>query len=89
MASGGRFRAVTVGTWERGERAVSVERLAELAAFYRVGMWAMVPEWPLSGSVRLTDGTEPQSAPHGVTPGAVRASEGSTAVEGSDGQAAA
>ena len=30
--SGGRWKAVVVGSYERGDRAVSVQRLAELAA---------------------------------------------------------
>src|SRR5437773_6504435 len=34
--SGGRWKAVVVGSFERGDRAVSVSRLAELAAFYGV-----------------------------------------------------
>lgn len=34
--SGGRLQAGTVGSWERGARAITVERLAELAAFYGV-----------------------------------------------------
>ena len=42
--SGGRWKAVVVGSWERGDRAVTVERLAELAAFYGVPMAALVPE---------------------------------------------
>src|SRR5256714_14646270 len=34
--SGGRWKAVVVGSYERGDRAVSVQRLAELAGFYGV-----------------------------------------------------
>jgi hypothetical protein len=34
--SGGRWKAVVVGSFERGDRAVSVSRLAELAAFYGI-----------------------------------------------------
>ena len=42
--SGGRFKAVVVGSWERGDRAVTVERLAELARFYGVAVAALLPE---------------------------------------------
>ena len=34
--STGRWKAVVVGTYERGDRAVTVQRLAELADFYGV-----------------------------------------------------
>ena len=34
--SGGRWKAVVVGSYERGDRAVTVQRLAELADFYGV-----------------------------------------------------
>ena len=34
--SNGRWKAVVVGSYERGDRAVTVSRLAELADFYRV-----------------------------------------------------
>src|SRR5438046_10083508 len=34
--SAGRWKAVVVGSYERGDRAVTVSRLAELADFYRV-----------------------------------------------------
>jgi transcriptional regulator with XRE-family HTH domain len=34
--SDGRWKAVVVGAYERGDRAISVARLAELAAFYGV-----------------------------------------------------
>src|SRR5258707_9121448 len=34
--SQGRWKAVVVGSYERGDRAVTVQRLAELAAFYGV-----------------------------------------------------
>lgn len=35
-ASNGRFKAVVVGSYERGTRAISIERLQELADFYQV-----------------------------------------------------
>ena len=34
--SGGRFSPSALGAWERGTRAITVERLALLAAIYRV-----------------------------------------------------
>jgi transcriptional regulator with XRE-family HTH domain len=34
--SQGRWKAVVVGSYERGDRAVTALRLSELAAFYRV-----------------------------------------------------
>ena len=42
--SEGRFKAVVVGSWERGDRAVTVERLAELARFYGVALAALLPD---------------------------------------------
>ncbi|MGN6634537.1 MAG: helix-turn-helix domain-containing protein [Oryzihumus sp.] len=42
--SEGRFKAVVVGSWERGDRAVTVERLAELARFYGVTVAALLPD---------------------------------------------
>jgi transcriptional regulator with XRE-family HTH domain len=36
--SEGRFKAATVGAWERGSRSPSVEKLAALAAFYGVSL---------------------------------------------------
>jgi len=41
--SGGRWKAVVVGSYERGDRAVSVHRLAELAAFYGVSATDLLP----------------------------------------------
>ena len=42
--SGGRWKAVVVGSYERGDRAVTVSRLAELADFYRVPVSELLPE---------------------------------------------
>src|SRR5262245_15797340 len=42
--SNGRWKAVVVGSYERGDRAVTVSRLAELADFYRVPVAELLPE---------------------------------------------
>ena len=41
--SGGRWKAVVVGSYERGDRAVTAQKLAELARFYGVPMSELVP----------------------------------------------
>jgi transcriptional regulator with XRE-family HTH domain len=41
--SEGRWKAVVVGSYERGDRAVSVQRLAELAEFYGVPVSELLP----------------------------------------------
>jgi transcriptional regulator with XRE-family HTH domain len=42
--SQGAWKAVVVGSYERGDRAVTVQRLAELAEFYGVPMAELLPE---------------------------------------------
>ena len=42
--SQGRWKAVVVGSYERGDRAITVERLAELAEFYGVTVAALLPD---------------------------------------------
>jgi transcriptional regulator with XRE-family HTH domain len=42
-ASQGRFRASAVGTYERGERGISVQRLSELAKLYGVAVESVLP----------------------------------------------
>src|SRR3954470_5667615 len=42
--SRGRWKAVVVGSYERGDRAVTVQKLAELAAFYGVPVSELLPE---------------------------------------------
>ncbi|GAC1323729.1 MAG: transcriptional regulator BldD [Mycobacteriales bacterium] len=42
--SEGRWKAVVVGSYERGDRAVTVQRLAELAEFYGVPVAELLPE---------------------------------------------
>lgn len=48
VRSEGRFKAVVVGSYERGDRAVSAHRLASLATFYEVPIGELLPEdeWP-------------------------------------------
>ena len=41
--SHGRWKAVVVGSYERGDRAVTVQKLAELADFYGVPMSELLP----------------------------------------------
>jgi transcriptional regulator with XRE-family HTH domain len=42
--SKGRWKAVVVGSYERGDRAVTVQKLAELADFYGVPVAELLPE---------------------------------------------
>jgi transcriptional regulator with XRE-family HTH domain len=42
--SEGRFKAVVVGSYERGDRAVAAQRLASLAAFYDVPLDELLPD---------------------------------------------
>ena len=42
--SQGRWKAVVVGSYERGDRAVTVQKLAELADFYGVPVSELLPE---------------------------------------------
>lgn len=42
--SDGRWKAVVVGSYERGDRAVTVARLAELADFYGVPVSELLPD---------------------------------------------
>ena len=48
--SGGRWKAVVIGSYERGNRAVTVPRLAELAEFYGVPVSELLPEGPSSAA---------------------------------------
>jgi transcriptional regulator with XRE-family HTH domain len=41
--SEGRFKAVVIGSYERGDRAVAAQRLASLAAFYDVPLDELLP----------------------------------------------
>ncbi|MCC5947757.1 MAG: transcriptional regulator [Nitriliruptoraceae bacterium] len=52
-ASEGRFKAVVIGSYERGDRAVSATKLAALADFYGVGVADLLPDQPrVAGSPR-------------------------------------
>ena len=66
--SHGAWKAVVVGSYERGDRAVTVQRLAELAEFYGVPMAELLPE-PASTAI-----SEPPAAaghrPRAPRPGA-------------------
>ena len=42
--SGGQWKAVVVGSYERGVRAISVAKLAELAEFYGVPLDELLPD---------------------------------------------
>lgn len=42
--SQGRWKAVVIGSYERGDRAVTVARLAELATFYDVPVSELLPD---------------------------------------------
>jgi transcriptional regulator with XRE-family HTH domain len=49
--SRGRWKAVVVGSYERGDRAVTVQKLAELADFYGVPVSELLPEGRAASSV--------------------------------------
>lgn len=42
--STGRWKAVVVGSYERGDRAISVAKLAQLAEFYQVPLHDVLPD---------------------------------------------
>ena len=42
--SKGRWKAVVVGSYERGDRAVTVQKLSELAQFYGVPVAELLPD---------------------------------------------
>ena len=53
--STGRWKAVVVGSYERGDRAVTVQKLAELADFYGIPVGELLPEGRIgSGSEAAT-----------------------------------
>jgi transcriptional regulator with XRE-family HTH domain len=54
--SEGRWKAVVVGAYERGDRAVTIERLAALAAFYDVPITHLLPDAPRARDPEHVDG---------------------------------
>ena len=50
--SDGQWKAVVVGSYERGDRAVTVQRLSELADFYGVPMSELLPGANQFGAAR-------------------------------------
>lgn len=54
--SAGKWKAVVVGSYERGDRAVSVQRLSELAEFYGVPVSDLLPpdDSPFAGGSTST-----------------------------------
>ncbi|MEJ7648879.1 MAG: transcriptional regulator [Nakamurella sp.] len=48
--STGRWKAVVVGSYERGDRAITVTKLAELAEFYSVPITELLPDVNLTSS---------------------------------------
>lgn len=56
--SGGRWKAVVVGSYERGDRAVSVAKLAELSEFYNVPVSELLPKDELGGVTAPTAGSK-------------------------------
>src|ERR1041385_6030401 len=53
-ASRGRFTGSAVGTYERGERGISVQRLSELARLYGVPVERVLPESPVRNGDRAS-----------------------------------
>lgn len=59
--TGGRWKAVVLGSYERGDRAVSIAKLAELADFYGVPLPELLPEpSPPPASAPPTEDTLPE-----------------------------
>ncbi len=54
--SGGRWKAVVVGSYERGDRAVSVAKLAELSDFYNVPVSELLPKEFTAGATASGEG---------------------------------
>lgn len=59
--SEGEWKAVVVGSYERGDRAVSVAKLARLAGFYGVPVSELLPETPEGGSRGTETGRVPDA----------------------------
>jgi transcriptional regulator with XRE-family HTH domain len=54
--SDGRFKAVVVGSYERGDRAVAAHKLASLAAFYGVPVTEVLPDEAAPNGAGREDG---------------------------------
>jgi transcriptional regulator with XRE-family HTH domain len=52
--SRGRWKAVVVGSYERGDRAITVSRMADLAGFYGVPVTELLPDNQSGSRVRQT-----------------------------------
>ncbi|MDP9406058.1 MAG: transcriptional regulator [Actinomycetota bacterium] len=52
--SGGKWKAVVVGSYERGDRAVSVAKLAELSEFFNIPVSELLPKEDLAGAAPAT-----------------------------------
>lgn len=51
--SEGRFKAVVVGSYERGDRAIAAHKLASLASFYGVEVADLLPDEPAATGPRI------------------------------------
>jgi transcriptional regulator with XRE-family HTH domain len=56
--SAGQFKAVVVGSYERGDRVVSVNRLSELAEFYGVPITELLPARSVPATMAAGAATE-------------------------------
>ena len=56
--SEGKWKAVVVGSYERGDRAVSVAKLAELSEFYNVPVSELLPKEEMAAAVRSHGGAK-------------------------------
>lgn len=92
--SQGRWKAVVVGSYERGDRAVTVQRLAELADFYGVPVQELLPGTTPGGAAepppklvldleRLSQVPPEKAAPCSVTRPPSRASAATTTARSS------
>src|SRR3974377_274965 len=61
--SRGRWKAVVVGSYERGDRSVTVQKLAELADFYGVPVSELLPGDAAPGAMAAPPNPRPGAAP--------------------------
>lgn len=57
--SDGKWKAVVIGAYERGDRAISAAKLADLATFYGVPVSELMPETAEVPAARTSDGSTP------------------------------